>query len=319
MDEGVKSNTWSNGRDTQIQITNGSIGMICMLTKLLKSLGNVTPHLSPIKPPLEQRYPNHPHSFNYYTLSCPPMPPLSSPPYQTLSQRDAPPLPVELRNWSGTCLLQLDLSRYPPRVISVLDTEPRMPPKAPGLSLPLGELPVLPLVTNPLCHPQSLQNDQALQSHSPSSLPTLCVEPSTLHTPGKLCTDPLRQLSPIEPEIPLLSLPDPLLRLPTPPARARSLSPIPNPPSSHRLLRGSTVWEHYLRTQGGQVRNPLYPSTTPTQRKTRKPRRYTARPEEMRDEEILVLSQIPTGGRMLTHSYLGKIKQTPLPPYPVSD
>jgi hypothetical protein len=87
------------------------------------------------------------------------MPPLSSPPHQILSQKDTPPPPVELRNWSGTRLLQLDLSTYPPQVISILDTEPRMPPEAPGLSLPLGELPVLPLVTNPLRHPQSLQND----------------------------------------------------------------------------------------------------------------------------------------------------------------
>jgi hypothetical protein len=226
---------------------------------------------------------------------------------------------VELRNWSGTRLLQLDLSTYPPRVISVSDTEQRMPPEAPGSSLPLGELPVLPLVTNPLRHPQSLQNDRALRSHRPLSPPTLCVEPAMLHSPGKLHTDISRQHSPIEPEPPLSPLPDPLLRLPTPPVPARSPSPIPNPPSSPRLLRGSTVWEHYLRTQGGRVRDPLYPSSTPTQRKTRKPRRYTARPEEVRDEEILALSQIPTGGRMLTRSYLGKIKRTPLPPYPVSD
>jgi hypothetical protein len=104
-----------------------------------------------------------------------------------------------------------------------------------------------------------------------------------------------------------------------PPTPARSPSPAPNPSPSHRLLRGSTVWEHYLHTQGGRVRNPLYPSTTPTQRKAQKPRRYTTRLEELREEEILALSQIPTGGQMLTCSYLGKIKRTPLPPYPVSD
>jgi hypothetical protein len=143
---------------------SGSTGETYTLTKLLKSLDNVILHLLPIKQPSGQRYRNYPHFFNYSTLSCPPMPSLSSPPYQTLSQRDAPPPPVELRNWSGTCLLQLDLSTYPPRVISVSDTEQRMPPEAPGLSLPLGELPVLPLVTNPLRRPQSLQNDRALQS-----------------------------------------------------------------------------------------------------------------------------------------------------------
>jgi hypothetical protein len=183
-----------------------------------------------------------------------------------------------------------------------------MPPEAPGSSLPLGELPVLPLVTNPLHHPQSLQNDQILRSHRPLSPPTLCIEPAMLHSTGKLHTDTSRQHSPTEPEPPLSPLSDPLLRLPTPPVPARSPSPIPNPPSSPRLLRGSTVWEHYLRTQGGRVRDPRYPSTTPTQRKTRKPRRYTGCPEEVRDEEILALSQIPTGGRMLTRSYLGKIK-----------
>jgi hypothetical protein len=208
------------------------------------------------------------------------MPPLSSPPYQTLSQRDAPPPPVELRNWSGTRLLQLDLSTYPPRVISVLDTEQRMPPEAPGLSLPLGELPVLPLVTNPLRRPQSSQNDRALRSHRPLSPPTLCVEPSMLHAPGRLHTDTSRQHSPIEPERPLSPLPDPLLRLPTPPTPTRSPSPIPNPPSSPRLLRGSTVWEHYLRTQGGRIPDP----------RTRKPRRYTAAPRS-EGEEILALSR----------------------------
>jgi hypothetical protein len=247
------------------------------------------------------------------------MPLLSSPPYQTLSQRDDNPPPVELRNWSQTCLLQLDLSMYPPRVISVLDTEPQMPPGAPGLSLPLGKLPVLPLVENPLRPPRSLQNVHALRSLRPSSPPTLCIEPLMLHNPGKLHTDLSRLLSPIEPELPLSPLPDPLPRHPTPPTPAHSLSPVPNPLPSHRLLRGSTVWEHYLCTQGGRVRNPLYPSTTPTQRQTRKPRRYTACPEEVRDEEVLALSQIPTGGWMLTRSYLGKIKQMPLPPYPLSD
>jgi hypothetical protein len=206
---------------------------------------------------------------------------------------------------------------YPPRVISVLDTEPTMLPEAPGLSLPLGEHPVLPLVGNPLRRPRSLQNVHISRSLRPSSPPTLCVEPSMLHTPGTLRMDTLRPLSPTKLAQPLLTDPTPCLPTPTPPTHSRS--PTPNPPSSHRLLRGSTVWEHYLRTQGGRTRDPLYHCTTPTPRKVRKPQRYTARLEELREEEILALSQIPTGGRMLTRSYLGKIKQTPLPPYPVSD
>jgi hypothetical protein len=186
-------------------------------------------------------------------------------------------------------------------------------------NLPLGELPVLPLVTNPLRRPRSLQNVQALRSHRPLSPPPLCIKPSMLHAPGSPPMDTLRPLSPIEQELPPLFLPDPLLRLPTPPTPVRSPSPILNRSQSPCLLKGSTVWEHYLRTQGGQIRDPLYDATTPTRRRVRKPRRYNAQPEEVREEEILALSQIPMGGQMLTRSYLGKIKRTPLPPYPVSD
>jgi hypothetical protein len=202
-------------------------------------------------------------------------------------------------------LVTTGLVNVPPRVVSVTDTG------STATNLPLGELPVLPLVVNPLHRPRILQNIQALQSHRPSSLLTLCIEPSMLHDPGSPHMDTSKLLSPIEQEPPLSPLPDPLLHPPTPPTPARS--------PSHHLLRGSTVWEHYLCTQGGRTRNPLYDATTPTKRKVRKPRRYTAQPEELREEEILALSQIPMGGRMLTRSYLGKIKRMPLPPYPVSD
>jgi hypothetical protein len=205
------------------------------------------------------------------------------------------------------------LINVPPRVISVSDTG------STATSLPLGELPVLPLVVNPLRRPLSLQNVRALRSNRTSSPPNLCIEPSMLHAPGSPTTAISRPISPIELEPPPLSPPDPSLRPPTPPTPARSWSPTLNQSQSHHLLRGSTVWEHYLRTQGGRIRDPLYDATTPTKRRVRKPRKYNARPEELREEEILALSQIPTGGRMLTRSYLGKIKRTPLPPYPVSD
>jgi hypothetical protein len=154
-----------------------------MLTKLLKSLGNVILHLLPIKPSLERQHRNHSHSFNYSVLLCLPMPLLSSPPYQTLSQRNTPPPPVELRNWAGTHLLQLDLSTYPPRVISISDTELRMPPEAPGSSLPLGELPVLPLSHEPSPSPPELTEQSSFtipQTLIPADFVRRTVECCTL-------------------------------------------------------------------------------------------------------------------------------------------
>src|SRR5580692_5942847 len=137
---------------------------------------------------------------------------LPAPPHQTLDLRDVnPPPSVELRNWSGTRLLQLDLSTYPPRVISVLDTG------STATSLPLGELPVLPPVVNPLRRPLSLQNVRALRSNRTSSPPNLCIEPSMLHAPGSPTTAISRPISPIELEPPPSSPPDPSPRPPTPP------------------------------------------------------------------------------------------------------
>jgi hypothetical protein len=91
--------------------------------------------------------------------------------------------------------------------------------------------------------------------------------------------------------------------------------PIPVPPPTERQHSVGTLPTHSGRPNS---RSPVR-CYHPYQKKSPKPRRYNARPEELREEEILALSQIPTGGRMLTRSYLGKIKRTPLPPYPVSD
>ena len=70
--------------------------------------------------------------------------------------------------------------------------------------------------------------------------------------------------------------------------------------------RASTLWDRYIRTQGLTIPDPLYKSSTSWKR-VKKPRRYTATPEERHHLELLGLMDQPTNGRRLTRGLLGKI------------
>jgi hypothetical protein len=63
-------------------------------------------------------------------------------------------------------------------------------------------------------------------------------------------------------------------------------------------LRASTQWDHYLRTQGGRLRDPLYNATTPTRRKVKKQRRYASTLEDRWEQELAALTQMPTTGHV---------------------
>ena len=96
---------------------------------------------------------------------------------------------------------------------------------------------------------------------------------------------------------------------PTPsPAPHQSLSPTPTPAlSPHcRTRQPSTLWDHYIGTQGFQIHDPLYHSPTPCSR-VKKPKKYRVTLEEKFDQEQLAQMTRPTHGRMLTRVLLGKI------------
>ena len=56
-----------------------------------------------------------------------------------------------------------------------------------------------------------------------------------------------------------------------------------------------------------RINDPLYHETKP-RKTTKKPLRYRLSPEELREVEQQVLAEMPTSGRMLTRSQLGKMQ-----------
>ena len=56
-----------------------------------------------------------------------------------------------------------------------------------------------------------------------------------------------------------------------------------------------------------RINDPLYHETRP-RKTTKKPLRYQLSPEELREIEQQVLAEMPTSGRMLTRSQLGKMQ-----------
>ena len=112
------------------------------------------------------------------------------------------------------------------------------------------------------------------------------------------------------PTTPSLTMP-PLQRTPSPAPLQKSPPPMPpvqTPYQSHHnhSWRASTLWDRYICTQGLTIPNPLYKSST-SRKRVKKPRCYTATPEEHHHQELLALMDQPTNGRRLTRGLLGKI------------
>ena len=68
----------------------------------------------------------------------------------------------------------------------------------------------------------------------------------------------------------------------------------------------STLWDHYIQTQGLRIPNPLYHSPAP-HCQAKKPKKYNAMLEEQFHQEQLALMTRTTNGQMLTRQLLGKI------------
>jgi hypothetical protein len=101
-----------------------------------------------------------------------------------------------------------------------------------------------------------------------------------------LMYDSLRSLSP---NLPPQQTTSPLTPLPSPPPHV----PLPH----YRSLRSSTIWGPYLIKHGGYAKD--LKSLDPTC-KVKKLHRFRLTPEQRFEEDINLLTQIPTGGRRLT-------------------
>ena len=190
------------------------------------------------------------------------------------------PLHLSLLSWELTCHLRSESSfstgdlQYPLAGLHHLSPMVRIPPfrwEAP----PSEETTINPrLLSLPICH--SMQRTP----HTPPTTPS----PTSLTTPW-------RTLSPV-----------PRPKSPMPPTLVQT------PYQSHHghSWRASMLWDRYIQTQGFTIPDPLYKSSA-SPRKVKKPRHYTATPEERCHQELMVLLDQPTNGRMLTQGLLGKI------------
>jgi hypothetical protein len=112
-------------------------------------------------------------------------------------------------------------------------------------------------------------------------------------------SSPFPLLSPLPPLTPSTS------PSPAPPPLALPPTLAPHPPAPFQSLRATTVWGDYLATQGGRV-GP--------KRMVKIPQRYRLLPEERRDEDEWMLTQIPTQGKRLTRSRSTKFLRRGHPP-----
>ena len=83
-------------------------------------------------------------------------------------------------------------------------------------------------------------------------------------------------------------------------------TPTPTPSPSRHTWQVSTLWDHYIQTQGFQVPDPHYHSPTPHWH-TKKPKKYRLTPEWRFHQKQLVLLTKLTHGRILTRGLLGQI------------
>jgi hypothetical protein len=242
--------------------------------------------------------------------TCLPM--LSAPPYLTLSLRDRSPTTGP--QWQSppkqpttpTLVPLLDLAVHLPNVVGM---RPGLPP---GRSLTAAN----PLAGRPpLLHRHSLPLPQnTSMSATPSRCSKISLTPCSYSDPASRdLAEALRQF-PFVPGPPVLTPPTPCLRLPPPsPSISRTISPLPpltpspSPSPTPPLLAPSpclpalTIWAEYLITHGGYDKNLLGPVRT-----VKKPRRYRLTPEQRRDEDKWMLTQIPAQGKRLTWSAYSK-------------
>ena len=190
------------------------------------------------------------------------------------------PLHRSLLSHQPTCHLRSDSSfstgdlQYPLAGPHLLSPTVKIPPFRQGAP-PSDETTINPrLLSLPICH--SMQRTPRTPPTTPS--------PTTPTTPQRTPSPALRQK----------------LTTPTPPVQT------PFQSRHDYSWRANTLWGRYIRTQGLTVPDPLYKSSTSPQR-TKKPRRYTATPEERYHQEQLALLDVPTNGRRLTRGLLGKI------------
>ena len=192
------------------------------------------------------------------------------------------PLHHSLLSQEPTCHLRSDSSfstgnlQYPLAGQHLLSPRVRIPPfrqEAP----PSAETTINPrLLSLPICH--SMQRTPRTPLTTPS--------PMTPTTPPKTPSPAPPQRSPT----------------PTPPL------PVPNQYQSRHDYhwRANTLWDRYISTQGLTTPNPLYKSPR-AHRRAKKPRCYTATPEDQYHQEQMALMDQPMNGRMLTRGLLGKI------------
>ena len=164
------------------------------------------------------------------------------------------PLHRSLLSQESTCHLRSDSSfstgdlQYPPAGLHLLSPRVRVPP-FPMEAPPYAKTTINPrLLSLPICH--SMQ-------HTPCTPPTM-PSSTVLTTPQRTPSPAPHQKSPT----------------PTPP-------PVQTPYQSHHdhSWRVSTLWDQYIQTQGLQIPDPLYKSTTPCCQ-VKKPWHYTATLEE---------------------------------------
>ena len=124
------------------------------------------------------------------------------------------------------------------------------------------------------------------------------------HSMQRTPRTPLTSPSPTNPTTPQRT-PSPAPHLKSPPT---PLPPAWTPYQSRHdhSWRASTLWDRYIRTQGLKIPDLLYKSS-PSCRRTKKPRYYAATPEEHHHQEQMALMDQPMNGRRLTRGLLGKI------------
>ena len=191
----------------------------------------------------------------------------------------ATPLHRSLLSWEPTCHLRSESSfstgdlQYPLAGQHLLSPRVKILP-FPWEARPSVETTINPkLLSLPICH--SMQR-------TPRTPPT---------TPSPM-TPPLRRTP----------SPAPLQKSPPPMPQAQT----PDQSRHDHSWRASTLWDRYICTQGLTIPDPLYKSST-SRKRVKKPRRYTATPEERHHQELLAMMDHPTNGWRLTRGLLGKI------------
>ena len=124
--------------------------------------------------------------------------------------------------------------------------------------LPAGPHPLSPKVTIPQFHPGQttapLSDETTMSPKCSSTCLTICT--SMQHTPRTLLPTPCNPRTP-----PAMSWATPI----PVPHQSSSPPPVPAPSQSpsHHIWQMSTLWDHYIQTQGFQIHNPLYYSPVP--------------------------------------------------------